>query len=451
MKKIIKAPRGTQDILGAESYRWQFLEKTALEVAATYGFFEQRTPTFEAMDLFKRSVGDTTDVVQKEMYQVRPEKGDDLFGLKPEGTAGAVRAAIENGLLKEALPLKICYITPCFRHERPQAGRLREFHQFGVELFGSASPAADAEVIGLAKSFLQMLGLSGVELQLNSIGCPDCRPHYYQALVDYYTAHRDTLCPTCLERLEKNPMRLLDCKNPACAALSKDAPVVLDYLCDPCQTHFDGVRTRLDVANIDYTVNAGIVRGLDYYTRTVFEFVSGDLGAQSTVCGGGRYDGLVEQLGGPATPALGFGSGLERLLMVMAAQGIEPPTPRSCEIYIASMGDAANVKAYQLVQQLRTEGFYAECDSVGRSLKAQMKYANKIGARLSMVLGDSELESGQANLKRMDDGSQRLIQFEKDLVSALYDFTLEEMSEELGAQLEDSPMSSLFGLGDNRI
>jgi histidyl-tRNA synthetase len=445
MAAMIKAPRGTQDILGTESYRWHFLEKLALENAALFGFSEMRTPTFEQMDLFKRSVGDTTDVVQKEMYEVRAEKGKDLYGLKPEGTAGAVRSAIEHNLLKGALPLKVCYITPCFRHERPQAGRLREFHQFGVEMFGAQSPSADVEVINVARELFAMLGLRNITLNINSIGCPTCRAEYHKALTEYFRQYVDQLCPTCLERLEKNPMRILDCKSPVCSEIAKGAPVVLDYLCDECSEHFEGVKTRLEAMEIPYTVNPTIVRGLDYYTKTVFEFVSNDLGAQSTVCGGGRYDGLVEQMGGDPTPALGFAVGLERLLLILQAQGVEIPQPEPCELFIASMGEQANIKACTLANRLREEGFYVECDLMNRSVKAQMKYANKIGAKMSLVLGDSELETGKAKLKDMETGEEKEIAFEEDLGQALYDITIAKATEELSGDFDAEALAAMFG------
>lgn len=444
--KIIKAPRGTQDILGTDSYKWQFVERLALENAGLFGFSEMRTPTFEQMDLFKRSVGDTTDVVQKEMYEVRAEKGKDLYGLKPEGTAGAVRSAIENNLLKGALPLKVCYVTPCFRHERPQAGRLREFHQFGVEMFGAQSPSADVEVICVARELFQMIGLKQVMLNINSIGCPTCRAEYHKALTEYFRQYQDKLCPTCLERLDKNPMRILDCKSPVCSEIAKGAPVVLDYLCDDCKEHFEGVKKRLDALGIEYKIDPTIVRGLDYYTKTVFEFISGDLGAQATVCGGGRYDGLVEQMGGDPTPALGFAVGLERLLLIMEAQGIEIPKPETCELFIASMGEAANIKACELTNALRSEGFYAECDLMNRSVKAQMKYANKIGAKYTMVLGDSELESGIAKLKEMETGTEREVDFRADLAQALYDITIERATEDLAEEFGGEALASAMGM-----
>lgn len=444
--KLIKAPRGTQDILGTESYQWQFVERMALETAGLFGFSEMRTPVFEQMDLFKRSVGDTTDVVQKEMYEVRAEKGRDLYGLKPEGTAGAVRSAIEHNLLKGALPLKVCYITPCFRHERPQAGRLREFHQFGVEMFGAQSPSADVEVICVARELFQILGLKDITLNINSIGCPTCRAEYYKALTGYFRKYSDQLCSTCLERLDKNPMRILDCKSPVCSEVAKNAPVVLDYLCDGCKTHFEGVKTRLEAIGIPYRVDPTIVRGLDYYTKTVFEFISNNLGAQSTVCGGGRYDGLVEQMGGDPTPGLGFAVGLERLLLIMQAQGIEIPKPESCELFIASMGEAANIRACKLVNELRSEGFYAECDLIGRSVKAQMKYANKIGAKYTMVLGDSELENGTAKLKDMESGEEKEINFQHELSRTLYDVTIQRATEDLVDDFSDEALASMMGM-----
>lgn len=446
MEKIIKAPRGTQDITGAESYKWQFVENILISTSKLYGFKEMRTPTFEDMALFKRSVGDTTDVVQKEMYQVQAEKGKDLYGLKPEGTAGAVRAVIEKGLLNEALPLKISYITPCFRHERPQAGRLREFHQFGIEMFGPQSPSADVEVISTAKNIFDMIGLKNIQLYINSIGCPICRAKYHKALTDYFKSKSENLCCTCLERLDKNPMRILDCKIPVCSEICKDAPVILDYLCDECKDHFEGVKTRLDKLNIEYKVNPTIVRGLDYYTKTVFEFVSNDLGAQSTVCGGGRYDGLVEQMGGNKTPALGFGMGIERLLLVIGAQGIEIPKPVDCELYIASMGEKANIKACELTNKLREEGFYVECDLMNRSVKSQMKYSNKINAKTSIVLGDSELENKKAKIKIMSTGEEREIDFENELSSFLHDMNVQEITNVFSNEFGADTLSSLLNL-----
>lgn len=446
MAKIIKAPRGTQDITGAESYKWQFVEDIVITTSKLYGFKEMRTPTFEDMSLFKRSVGDTTDVVQKEMYQVQAEKGKDLYGLKPEGTAGAVRAVIERGLLNEALPVKISYLTPCFRHERPQAGRLREFHQFGIEMFGASSPSADVEIISVAKNIFDMIGLKNITLYINSIGCPVCRANYHKALTDYFKKYTETLCGTCNERLDKNPMRILDCKSPVCTEITKGAPIILDYLCDECKNHFDGVKTRLDKLNIEYTVNPKIVRGLDYYTKTVFEFVSNDLGAQSTVCGGGRYDGLVAQMGGNQTPALGFGMGIERLLLVMEAQNIEIPKPLDCELYIASMGENANIKACEITNKLREEGFYVECDLLNRSVKAQMKYANKINAKTVVVLGDSELENKKAKLKIMATGEEIEIDFENNLSEILHNMNVNEITDSISKEFGVNDLGSLLNV-----
>lgn len=340
----------------------------------------------------------------------------------------------------------MCYVTPCFRHERPQAGRLREFHQFGVEMFGAQSPSADVEVICVARELFQMIGLKQVMLNINSIGCPTCRAEYHKALTEYFRQYQDKLCPTCLERLDKNPMRILDCKSPVCSEIAKGAPVVLDYLCDDCKKHFEGVKKRLDALGIEYKIDPTIVRGLDYYTKTVFEFISGDLGAQATVCGGGRYDGLVKQMGGDPTPALGFAVGLERLLLIMEAQGIEIPKPETCELFIASMGEAANIKACELTNALRSEGFYAECDLMNRSVKAQMKYANKIGAKYTMVLGESELESGIAKLKEMETGTEREVDFRADLAQALYDITIERATEDLAEEFGGEALASAMGM-----
>ena len=318
MALITKAARGTQDVLPSESSRWQHVEQTALAIARDFGYREMRTPVFEHTELFHRSVGETTDVVQKEMYTFE-DKGHRSVTLRPEGTAGMARALLEHGLNNEALPVKVSYLTSCYRYEKPQAGRLREFHQFGVECFGAAAPQADAEVITLARMVLDNLGVTGVELRLNSIGCPACRAKYHEALRAYFESRRDELCETCLGRLERNPMRILDCKSPVCSQIAAGAPVMLDYLCDDCAAHFDTVKGCLEAAGVAYIIDPHIVRGLDYYTRTVFEFVSDALGAQAVVCGGGRYDGLIDELGGPHLPSLGFGMGLERLLVVMEA------------------------------------------------------------------------------------------------------------------------------------
>ena len=405
MALITKKPRGTEDVLPRDSYRWQFVEDIFRDEARTYGYKEMRTPVFEHTNLFERGVGDTTDVVQKEMYTFLT-KGGDSITLRPEGTAGAARAFLEHGLHNDPLPVKVYYLTSCYRYEKPQAGRLREFHQFGMECYGTKHPAADAEMITAAATVIERLGLKNIRLEINSIGCPACRAEYHKALTEYFSQYKDELCEDCKGRLDRNPMRLLDCKVPRDHEIAQGAPSVLEYLCDECREHFDSVKEHLDAAGIEYIVNPTIVRGLDYYTKTVFEFISGDIGAQATICAGGRYDGLIEDLGGNPMPALGFAAGIERLLMTMDAQGVEIPSPSPCDIYVASMGDNAHKKAGELCLALRKAGMYAEFDVVGRGLKAQMKYANKLGARFSIVLGDDELAGGIGKRKAMDSGEQ---------------------------------------------
>ena len=405
MALITKKIKGTEDVLPKESYRWQFIENIMREESRTYGFKEIRTPVFEHTELFARGVGQTTDVVQKEMYTF-DTKGGESVTLRPEGTAGAARAVLEHALENEGLPIKASYFVSCYRYEKPQAGRLREFHQFGLEEYGTQSPVADAELICVAQSIFDRLGLSGIRLEINSIGCPECRAKYHEALKTYFASYKGELCETCLSRLEKNPMRILDCKSPICSKIAENAPKITDYLCDECDEHFKAVQKYLDVAKVEYTVNPTIVRGLDYYTKTVFEFVTDCIGAQGTVCGGGRYDGLIEELGGKHLPSLGFAMGLERLLMVMDKQGIEIPDNHECALYIATMGDNAKIKAFELLKQVRECGLIAETDVVGRGLRPQMKYADKIGAKYSLVLGDNEIEENKARVKNMNSGEQ---------------------------------------------
>ena len=446
MALITKAIKGTQDILPDVVYKNQFIEQTLLDIASKFGFREIRTPVFEHTELFQRGVGETTDVVQKEMYTF-DDKGGRSITLRPEGTAGAARAFLEHGLFNEALPQKLCYVLNCYRYEKPQAGRWREFQQFGVEMLGTAHPAADAEVISLANEIFAFLGVEGIELQLNSIGCPECRKNYHAALKEYFEAKKDELCPTCLGRLEKNPMRILDCKSPVCSEIAKDAPAIIDYICEDCSKHFESVKKYLDKMNIAYSVNPRIVRGLDYYTRTVFEFVSTDIGAQGTVCGGGRYDGLVEELGGPHVPSLGFGLGTGRLLMLLEAQGIELPKPSGCDIYIAPMGENASYEAAAIVADLRAGGISAQTDVAGRSLKAQMKYADKIGAKYTMVLGDDEIESGKAKIKNMDSGEATETEL-ADLAENFMEFLLRQETSALGESLgglEGVDLSAILG------
>ena len=403
---MIQKIKGTIDVLPDETPLYRMIETVMREEAKNYGFGEIRTPTFENTELFERGVGDTTDVVQKEMYTFVDRDENRRISLRPEGTASVVRALIEHGCQSDPMPLKYYYLINCFRHEAPQAGRSREFFQFGAELFGADSPAADATMIALASSVFRRLGLSGITLHLNSIGCKTCRPDYRSALVSYFGAHREELCDTCKTRLEKNPLRLLDCKSPVCSAIAKGAPKTVDYLCDDCKKHFDTLTRLLDGMGIAYTVDPAIVRGLDYYTRTVFEFICDGIGAQSTVCGGGRYDGLVEELGGSPLPAIGFAMGLTRVILALRAQGIAEPTPASPRLYIAALGEDAAVAASVITERLRRTGAFVECDLVGRSLKAQMKYANKIGADYTLILGDNELATRRAMLRDMKNSTQ---------------------------------------------
>lgn len=409
MSLITKRVYGAEDVLPKDSYKWQFVESLMRSEADAFGFKEIRTPVFEHTELFRRGVGDTTDVVQKEMYTFDTKGGTSLT-LRPEGTAGAARALLEHAIYNDGLPVKVYYLVSCYRYEKKQANRYREFHQFGLETYGTASPAADAEMICAAQSIFDRLQIGDkLTLELNSIGCPKCRAKYYEALKEYFSQYTSELCETCLSRLERNPMRILDCKSPVCSKIAEGAPTVLDYICDDCREHFEGVKRLLDNAGVKYVVNPKIVRGLDYYTRTVFEFVTNSLGAQGTVCGGGRYDGLIEELGGQSLPSLGFALGIERLLALLDAEGVEIPKPDECGLYIAVMGDSAQAKAFDLLGQVRSCSIHAETDIVGRSLRAQMKYADKIGAKFSLVLGDNEIAENKAELKNMETGEKRKI------------------------------------------
>ena len=402
---MIQKIKGTMDILPDETPLFRYIEGIMREEAEKCGFGEIRLPTFELTELFVRGVGNTTDVGQKEMYTFMD--GDDSISLRPEGTAGTVRALIENGKYGDAMPQKYYYIMSCFRHEKPQAGRTREFFQFGVEMFGAETASADATVISLAYAVLRRLGLdSYVTLHINSIGCAECRPTYKKALTDYFGDKLPSLCETCRERFARNPLRLLDCKVPTCATIAEAAPKTVGSLCEACAKRFDALRRSLDAMGIPYVVDSSIVRGLDYYTGTVFEFVAEGIGAQSTVCGGGRYDGLVASLGGPDLSGIGFGMGLTRLILALKQHGIDPVAPVKPRLYVASLGEAAATEALSIVERLRREGIYAECDLVGRSLKAQMKYADKIGAAYTLIIGDNEIETGKANLRNMATSEQ---------------------------------------------
>ena len=406
----IQAPKGTKDVIPSESYKWHYIENVMRETCALYGANELRTPIIEHTELFLRGVGDTTDIVQKEMYTFE-DKGGRSITLKPEGTAGMVRAFIENRLFNEPMPQKLYYLnSPTFRYEKPQAGRLREHHQFGIEMVGAYGAETDAEVILLALSLLNRLGVGDLTLHINSIGCPECRKDYNRALREYLSGHLEEMCDTCRSRFDKNPMRIIDCKEEKCRQIVKNAPRTIDYLCDDCRKHFEHVKACLDSAGARYIIDPDIVRGLDYYTGTVFEIISTRIGAQGTVCGGGRYNGLIEELGGKEIPAVGFGMGMERLLAVMEANEAEFPKPAPITVYFAAMGDAPRMKAFSLVQELRGKGVSAEFDHMDRSFKAQFKYANKLGALYTVALGDEELEQGRVRVKCMADGSEEEVQ-----------------------------------------
>ena len=428
----IQAPRGTKDVLPTESYRWQYLENKMREAAAIAGYREVRTPVFEHTELFARGVGDTTDIVQKEMYTFE-DKGHRSVTLKPEGTAGAVRCFLESNLYADPLPSKMYYLdAPIFRYEAPQSGRLREHHQFGLECFGAKEATADAELILLAYDLLSDLGIKNLSVKINSIGCPNCRPQYQKRLKEFLSERFDGLCETCRGRFDRNPLRILDCKEPKCQALVKDAPSMLDVLCDDCRTHFEELKDCLDMAGIPYQVDSRIVRGLDYYTRTVFELITRTKDGNLTVCGGGRYDHLISQLGGPDLPAVGFGMGLERVLMLLDNEGVQIVEPGQYDVFVTYMG-AHRMEAFQLVQKLRKEGLKADMDHCGRSLKAQFKYANKTGAPICATLGDDEVQNGTVKLKHM--------QSREESIPALGDAaeTIRKMIASGKSQREESP------------
>ncbi len=405
---ITTAPRGTKDLLPQESYKWQYVEKEFNNVCAQFNYKETRVPTFEHTELFERGVGDTTDVVEKQMYTFL-DKGNRSITLRPEGTASVVRSFLQNSLYAEAMPAKMYYNIPCFRYEKSQKGRLREFHQFGVEVFGAEAPTIDAEVISLALTFLDRVGLKDLTVHINSIGCKECRKKYNDALREFLRPRLDKLCDTCKGRFERNPLRILDCKSEICQEQIQGAPVLLDYICDDCREHFEKFKACLDNMGIKYEIDPGIVRGLDYYSKTVFEIISGDF----TVCGGGRYDGLVEELGGQSTPAIGFGLGIERLLLRLEETGAVIPEPEKVDLYVAPLGEKASLYVQQLVYNLRKKGIKAETDHMGRGLRAQMKYADKIGCRYSLVLGDNEIDTGVASVKNMTDGTKTDIKLDE--------------------------------------
>ncbi len=404
MANVFKAPRGTQDILPDRTAKIQNIESILLNIGKSFGYREIRTPVFENTEVFRRGVGGTTDVVQKEMYSFE-DKGGRNITLRPEGTAGVIRSVIEHGLLNDALPIKLCYLISCYRYEKPQAGRLREFHQFGCECIGSLSPSADAQLIIMGRQIFDFFGIDGISLEINSIGCSKCRAEYHKALKEYFAKYTESLCETCRTRLEKNPMRIFDCKSPECKKIAESAPKITDFLCEECSEHFSKVKEYLACAGIEYTVNPCIVRGLDYYTRTVFEFISSEIGAQGTVLGGGRYDGLVEELGGKPAPALGFAMGIERLFLLLEAQGINVGRDESPDIYFANIDENAMKTALSLASDLTADGYSAEVNLMDRSLKAQLKYANKTNTKFTAVIGEEDLEKGTVGVKNMKDGT----------------------------------------------
>lgn len=408
---LTKAPKGTSDILPSSAEKWQYAENKIREVCSHFGVREIRTPVFEHTELFSRGVGDTTDVVEKEMYTFN-DKGGRSITLRPEGTAGAVRSFIENGLFNDSQPTKLFYQISCYRYEKPQAGRMREFHQFGVEYFGTQSPCADVEIIELAQTVLESFGLKKLKLHINSIGCPECRKKYNEKLREFLLENYDSLCDTCKSRFERNPMRIIDCKSPVCKEIVKGAPRLIDYLCEECSEHFSSVRKMLENVGINYDIDPDIVRGLDYYTKTVFEITADIQSSNTTICGGGRYDGLVSELGGPEMPACGFAIGMERMFLALESQNINIDCKPSVDIYIGSMDDESLMFAQRLSHDLRLGGIGAEYDKMGRGVKAQMKYANKIGARYSVIIGGDELSSKKAMLKNMALGESSEIELD---------------------------------------
>lgn len=402
----ISLPKGTKDILPAEMIKWRFVENLFYNTCKNAGYGEIRIPVFEYTKLFSRGVGDSTDVVQKEMYNFI-DKGGRSLTLRPEGTAGVVRSYIEKGMSSLPQPVKLFYMITAYRYENVQKGRYREFNQMGVEIFGSAKPCADIEVIALLSSFFRKLGVKDLNLEINSIGCKTCRPKYDSKIKEYYEDKLDLMCGDCKKRYATNPLRLLDCKIPICIEASKNTPFILDNLCEECSTHFSGVKQGLDSLDIKYSINKKIVRGLDYYTKTVFEFISGNVGTQGTVCGGGRYDELVEKLGGKKVPGIGFSMGVERLMMEIESRGIITGEKEHPEIYFVTVGEKAYAYARKLSYALRNAGIYTEMDLLGRSVKAQMKDADRKKAKYTVVIGDEEISQNKAKITIMDKGERK--------------------------------------------
>ena len=415
---LTNAPRGTKDILPQEINKWNYVEEVFKKHCARNGFKEIRTPIFEHTELFQRGVGETTDIVQKEMYTFE-DHGNRSITLKPEGTASVVRAFLESKQYAETQPTKYFYETSCYRYEKPQAGRLREFHQFGVEIFGTNSMLADVQVISMADDFLKELGIKDLELRINSVGCPTCRAKYREALRDYFRPHLNDLCDTCKDRFERNPMRIIDCKSPEDHAVALNAPSILDYLCDECSNAFNDLKDGLDASEIDYIVDPTIVRGLDYYTKTAFEFITNQIGAQGTVCGGGRYDNLISEIGGQDIPGVGFGLGIERLLLLMENTGAEFPEEDTMDALIVTMGDGAKKYGIKLSKDLRSQGVKCDLDVMERNMKGQLKYADKKGYKYAVIIGDNELSEGKCQLKDLKNSTQEDVPFDQLLSKLL--------------------------------
>lgn len=409
---LTNAPKGTKDMMPDQAYKWHYLEKKFAEICEKYGFMEIRTPVFEHTELFKRGVGDTTDIVQKEMYTFN-DLGNRSITLRPEGTSPVVRAYVEHKEFAGIQPNKYYYNIPCFRYEKPQSGRLREFHQFGVETFGSSDMMADAEIIAIGYEFIKEMGITDVELRINSVGCPECRKKHREALKDFLAPKYDKLCDTCKGRFNTNPMRILDCKSPIDQELVKGAPMMLDFLCDDCREAFEDLKKNLEAMGIEYVVDPKIVRGLDYYTKTAFEFVTTKIGAQGTICGGGRYDGLVEEIGGPSTPGVGWGMGKERILMTMEACGSKIEEPVGADVFIAFMGERGKAAGLRLMSELRSKGLKVQMDVMGRNLKNQFKHANRVNAKKTVVIGDNELDENKLTIKDMATAEQVEVPFDK--------------------------------------
>lgn len=407
---ITQRPKGTQDWYGSNMHKRTLIEELGRKLCKVYNIKEVITPVFEHTVLFQRGVGETTDVVQKEMYTFE-DKGHRSITLKPEGTAGAIRAYLENNMYAESQPTKLFYVTPAFRYEQPQSGRLRQHHQFGVEFVGSKSPLAEVELITLITTFIKEIGLKNAKLHINSIGCSNCRKTYNEALLAYLKKHEEHLCPTCKERMLKNPLRVIDCKVPTCKEIVKDAPRTIEYLDDECKDHFEELKALLTELNIPYEIDTGIVRGLDYYTKTVFEFVNED---GFTLCGGGRYDNLVHEIDEKQDiPSVGFGMGIERIIYFLEKENVELPPEPAIALYVGILGKEAKAAAYKIVNQLRNAGVVVETDYMDRSVKAQMKFANKIGAKNTVIIGADELANNVANIKNMDNGEQTEVALDK--------------------------------------